>query len=240
MPPGVEVPNAVLGGIPDRKTDIPVYGVLTALFVINAFIHSRIFKQNKSPGSVIYLLYDDLRFSACPDPLPSLLFIVNLVCAQRIVGALHPVTGLSKLVGYAFKVYYASIIAVLVMVITTTVQSFETTNPSILKTDIDVRKFCGIWMTVFTFSPIPHHPHCVLDSQWIPTNKTRGWEHEHQSRHRTWSNHNYVPLTSTYRITDPGWYHQLIIHQPMLELMVVIALATLRFDQRFYLDGKRK
>jgi len=44
-----------------------------------------------------------------------LLFIVNLVCAQRIVGALHPVTGRSRPVRYAFMAYYGSIIAVLIM-----------------------------------------------------------------------------------------------------------------------------
>jgi len=42
-------------------------------------------------------------------------------------------------------------------------------------------------------------------------------------------------------MTDPAWYHKrpaFYTFTPMLELMVVITLAALRFDQRFYLDGK--
>jgi len=42
-------------------------------------------------------------------------------------------------------------------------------------------------------------------------------------------------------MTDPAWYHKrpaFYTFTPMLELIVVTALAALRFDQRFYLDGK--
>ena len=50
-----------------------------------------------------------------------------------------------------------------------------------------------------------------------------------------------IAFLPTRPITDPAWYHKrpaFYTFTPMLELMVVIALAALRFDQRFYLDGK--
>jgi len=142
LPPGVKAPNAVPGGIPDQKADIPVCGVLIAFFAINAIIHLQIFKQNKTQGRLF--VFSMLVFGFCMARITTfsiriawaknptnrdlaitaqvllsagvvLLFIVNLVCAQRIVGALHPVTGRSRSVRYAFKAYYASIIAILVM-----------------------------------------------------------------------------------------------------------------------------
>lgn len=276
MPLGV-MPHAVLGGIPDSKTDVPVCGVLIALFAINGFIHSRIFKSNRAQGRLF--IFSMMVFGFCMSRCVTfgmriawsssptsrgltiaaqvllsagvvLMFIVNLVCAQRIMGALHPVTGRSKPVRYAFKAYYASIVVVLVMVITTTVQSFQTTNPSTLKTDMDIRKFSGIWMSLFAFSPIP----ITLIAFFTPSGSQ-------PTKLGTGSMNTKVAIVCgvsvlltlgaafrtsvaflpTRPITDPAWYHKRPAYYtftPMLELMAVTILAALRFDQRFYLDGK--
>lgn len=277
MPPGVKPPNAIPGGIPNRKTDVPVCGVLIALFAINAIIHSRIYKNNKAQGR--FFIFSMLVFGFCmsrivtfsiriswaENPTNSglaiaaqvllsagvvLLFIVNLVCAQRIMGAIHPVTGRTRPVRYAFKLYYASVVAVLIMAITTTVQSFKTTDPSILKADLNVRKFCGIWFTLFAFAPIP----VTLISVLIPSRSppTRLGDGSMSTKvamvllvsvlltlgaaFRT-----SLPFLPTRPLTNPAWYHErpaFYIFTPMLELLVVIALIVFRFDQRFYLDGK--
>lgn len=277
MPPGVKVPNAIPGGIPNRKTDIPVSGVLIALFAINAIIHSRIFKRNKSEGRLFIfsmlvfgfcmsrIVTFSVRISWAQNPTASglaiaaqvllsagvvLLFIVNLVCAQRIMGAIHPVTSRTRPVRYAFTAYYASVVAVLIMVITTTVQFFKTNDPSIVKADLVVRKFCGIWFTVFAFAPIP----VVLISVLIPSGSP-------PTRLGTGSMGIKVAMVlmvsvlltlgaafrtslmflPTRPITNPAWYHgrpAFYTFTPMLELLVVIALVVFRFDQRFYLDGK--
>ncbi|KAF8435579.1 hypothetical protein BGX38DRAFT_1100290 [Terfezia claveryi] len=276
MPPGV-IPNAILGGIPDQKTDIPVCGVLIALFAINGFIHSHIFKQNKAQGRLF--IFSMMVFGFCmsrcvtfgvriswasspTDPSLTiaaqvllsagvlLLFIVNLVCAQRILEALHPATGRSRSVRYSFMAYYASIIAALIMVITTTVQSFKTTNPSILKIDMDIRKFCGTWMTLFAFSPIPVSLIAFFTPGGSPPTKL-GTGSMSTKVAMVCGVSVLLTLSVAFRtsivflptrpITDTAWYYQrpaFYTFTPMLELMVVITLAALRFDQRFYLDGK--
>lgn len=178
------------------------------------------------------------------------MFLVNMTCAQRIMGALHPVTGRSKPVRYAFIAYYASIFVVLVMVIATTIQSFQTTNPSTLKTDMNVRKFCGVWMSLFAFSPIP----ITLIAFFTPSGSQ-------PTKLGTGSMNTKVAIVCgvsvlltlgvafrtsvvflpTRPITDPAWYHKrpaFYTFSPMLELIAVTTLAALRFDHRFYLDGK--
>jgi len=179
-----------------------------------------------------------------------LLMVVNLVCTQRIVGALHPVAGSGKPVKYAFAGYYASIFVVLIMVIAATVQTFQTTSQSTLKTDIDIRKFCGVWMTLFAFSPIPIALIAVSTPSGSPPTKLGDGSMRTKvaivlgvsvlltlgAAFRT-----SVVFLPTRPITDPAWYHgkaAFYTFTPMLEVMVVTALAALRFDQRFYLDGK--
>lgn len=44
-----------------------------------------------------------------------LLYVINLIYAQRIFRAYHPKIGHSKLASNAFKAYFASIVAVLIM-----------------------------------------------------------------------------------------------------------------------------
>lgn len=57
-----------------------------------------------------------------------LLFIVNLIFAQRVVRSYHPVFGWSKGLGLVFKFLYFCVVALLVMVITAAVYSFFTLN----------------------------------------------------------------------------------------------------------------
>lgn len=44
-----------------------------------------------------------------------LLYIINLIFAQRVLRGYHPKFGNSRVVGIAFKAYFASIVAVLIM-----------------------------------------------------------------------------------------------------------------------------
>jgi hypothetical protein len=68
-----------------------------------------------------------------------LLFIINLIFAQRIVRASHPQWAWAHWFSMAFKVYYASIIAMLVALIFCTVQSFYTLDYNIRRIDRDVQ-----------------------------------------------------------------------------------------------------
>jgi cation transporter-like permease len=44
-----------------------------------------------------------------------LLYIINLIFAQRVLRGYHPKFGNSRIVGIAFKAYFASVVAVLIM-----------------------------------------------------------------------------------------------------------------------------
>jgi len=277
MSPLIVIPNAVPGGVPSTKTDVPVSGVLIGIFATCAIIHATTFRRNKAQGRLF--VFSMMTFGFCMSRIVTfslriawanhttnkdlaiaaqiflgagvvLLYIVNLVLTQRIMGALHPVVGRSSPVRLAFKVYYGSIVAVLIMVITTTVQSLKTTDPEILRIDLDIRKFGGIWNTIFAFIPIPITLISVLTPSSVPPTKLGSGS---MSTKVIMVNVIAVLLVlgSAFRaslgflptrpMTNPAWYHErpaFYTFTPMLEILVVIFLAAMRFDKRFYLDGK--
>lgn len=84
-----------------------------------------------------------------------LLFITNLVFAQRMIRAYHRFFGWSPGVTRLFRGLFASIVAVLVMVITVTIQSFFTLNRKTHRVDKGIQLFCGVYLAVIAFLPIP-------------------------------------------------------------------------------------
>lgn len=84
-----------------------------------------------------------------------LLFIINLIFAQRILRAAHPHFGWHKAVSIAFKALYALIIIMLIMVITTTIQSFYTLNRNTRRIDRNIQLTVAGFMTFASFLPLP-------------------------------------------------------------------------------------
>ncbi|KAG8832165.1 hypothetical protein FRC17_001872 [Serendipita sp. 399] len=82
-----------------------------------------------------------------------LLFFVNLQMSRRFFGQLRPQHAIW--VKRVVNIACGLVIPVLVMVITTVVQSFLTTDPSILDKDRKVRLVASVFLVILAFLPIP-------------------------------------------------------------------------------------
>lgn len=93
-----------------------------------------------------------------------LLFITNLVFAQRMIRAYHRFFGWSAGLTRLFRGLFGSVVAVLVMVITVTIQSFFTLSKKTHRIDKGIQLFCGVYLAVIAFLPIP----LVLAAALVP------------------------------------------------------------------------
>ncbi|KAL2172871.1 hypothetical protein VTG60DRAFT_49 [Thermothelomyces hinnuleus] len=159
--------TAQLGLVPTPMPDIPVSGVLLALFVAAGAANMAIFRRNRRRSykflfSALLMVFCAARVialalriawaaaeSAAASPPADatsvvrlaiaaqifaaagvlLLFVTNLVFAQRVVRAYHPFFGWSKSVTALFGVLFASAAVVLVLVVTVTVMGFFIAPP---------------------------------------------------------------------------------------------------------------
>lgn len=181
-----------------------------------------------------------------------LLFIINLIFAQRILRASHPNWAWAKAVSVAFKLYYASIVAMLIALIAATVQSFFTLSHSIRKHDRDVQLVGATYFAVAAFLPIP----MVLLRVLLPQ-KAEHVDKFGEGRFRTKIR---VILFSSFLLSfgaafragiayvprpqaDPAWYDSkacFYIFNFTIEIIVVYLYAVVRVDRRFHIpDGAR-
>ena len=132
----------MFGGTLTTHTDVPVSGFFIAVFACLAIIHMTIFQINKRRNR--FFVFSGVVFGFCMSRIVTfamriawaknphsvgvaiaaqvfisagvvLLYVVNLVYAQRIMGSQHPSLGRSKLVRAVFGAYYVSIVLVLIM-----------------------------------------------------------------------------------------------------------------------------
>lgn len=84
-----------------------------------------------------------------------LLFIVNLLFAQRILRSLHPSFGWRRPVSWAFKALYMLIAATIIMVITVVVQGFFTLDPETRSIGRSIQLYGSTFFAVASLLPIP-------------------------------------------------------------------------------------
>lgn len=84
-----------------------------------------------------------------------LLFIINLMFAQRVLRGLHPHLGWHKGLSTAFLVLYALVPLLLVMVITATIQIFNTTTKNIVNIDLDMQRTASSYFLFIAVLPLP-------------------------------------------------------------------------------------
>ena len=180
-----------------------------------------------------------------------LLFIVNLIFAQRLVRSYHPRLGWSRGLGWAFRFLYFCVAALLIMVITATVESFFTLDMGTRRIDRDIQLFAGTFLAALAFLPIP----ITLVAVTAPRVNHRP-EKFGQGRQRTkiWLllfTSAVLALGAGFRIgvsftaprpaADPAWYHSkacFYCFNFVIELVVVYAYAIARFDRRYHVpDG---
>ncbi len=84
-----------------------------------------------------------------------LLFVVNLIFAQRILRASHPHFGWHPIVHYGFIAIYVTIVVTLIMLITAVIQSFYTLNGNTKRIDRDIQLYGQTFYAIISFLPIP-------------------------------------------------------------------------------------
>ncbi|KAK0643677.1 hypothetical protein B0T16DRAFT_494668 [Cercophora newfieldiana] len=268
--------TAQLGGVPTTNLDVPICAVFLALFVGGAAANMTVFQINRKHN--YKFLFSGLLFGFCMARIVALsmrivwsahprdvnvgiaaqiftaagvllLFITNLIFAQRIIRAYHPFFGWNRGVTLMFRLLFGSIIAVLIMVITVTVQSFFTLDPDTRRIDRDLQLFCATFLAVLATLPIP----LALLAAIIPR-RTRidkfGEGHFSTKFALLIFTTTLLGAGAIFRaaiaynprpIQDPAWYQSKACYYCFnfgVEIIVVYTYALSRFDRRFHVpDG---
>ncbi|MCJ1249665.1 hypothetical protein MMC30_006891 [Trapelia coarctata] len=271
--------TAALGGQPTVSLDIPITSVFLLLFILGAAAHMTIFQLNKRRGHKFIM--SGAMFGFCMARIITcvmrivwaaqptnvsvaiaasifvaagviVLLIINLFFAQRIIRAAHPHTGWHPFFSLAFKCLYALIILTLILIISFTVLSFNTLDPSTRNTARDIQLYGGTLNATIALLPIP----LVLLGIIIPR-RTR-LEKFGAGRHRSKI---LILLTAAFLLSlgawfrvgtlylpprpraDPAWYHSkacFYVFNFGIESVVIWLYVLLRVDRRFHIpDGSK-
>ncbi|KAL8771432.1 MAG: hypothetical protein Q9209_003100 [Squamulea sp. 1 TL-2023] len=271
--------TAGLGGTPTVHTDIPITVVFLFLFLCGAVAHMAIFQVNMKRGhkfiiSGMMFGFCMARITTCvmrivwatrPRHVPIaiaaqimvaagvvLLFVINLVFAQRIIRAAHPNSGWHPFFTHSFTAIYVLIVIGLIMVIIANVQSFYTLNSNTKRIDRDIILSVGTFYTIVSFLPFP----LVIGGLLMPRN-TR-IEKFGSGRFRTKIA---VLLTATFLLclgaafrvgtnfktprpinNPPAYYSKacFYIFDLTVEVLVVFLYVVVRVDRKFHVpDGSK-
>ncbi|KAG8208223.1 putative family c-likeg-protein-coupled receptor protein [Trichophyton interdigitale] len=268
--------GAGLGGRPTLSVDVAISAVFISIFLAGAVSSFTIFRKNLQrnhkfiPSAatggycIARIVANTLRIVWAAKPMNInvaiaaqvfiaagvlILFVINLIFAQRMLRASHPAVGWSRPVSYAFKILYILIGLTLVTVITATVQSFFTLDPNTRRIDRDLQLFGGSLLTFVAFLPIP----ILAFIHLAPRRQPRD-----QFGSGSWSA-KVIIVTATavlltlgagFRIgvsaspiraaTNPAWYHHkacFYIFNFVLEAMVVYMFLFGRVNRRFFVPN---
>lgn len=171
-----------LGGVPTVDLDVPISAVLLALFVAGAATHMTILQINLRRKHKF--LFSGVLFGFCMARISALtlriawathltnanvaiaagvmtvagvilLFIVNLIFAQRILRACWPELGWHPIVRGVWKGMYALVAACLIMAVVASVMVFFTLDPTVRSQCRSVQLVATTVMMVLAFLPTP-------------------------------------------------------------------------------------
>jgi hypothetical protein len=271
--------GALTGGVPTVAVDVPICAVFVFLFFAAAIAHMTVLQLNKRKGHkflmsglmfafsmartatmVLRIVWatrpTNVRVAIAAQIFTSagvlLLFIINLIFAQRIIRAAHPHFGWTKAVSIGFKVLYGLVVLMLVMVITCSVQMFYTLNANTLRIDRDIQLTAAIYLTFIAFLPLP----MVVLGLIVPR-KTR----VEKFGIGRWRTKVYILLASTILLClgagfrcgtawetprprdNPAWYNAkwcYYFFNFVLEVIVVYLYLVVRVDRRFHVPNGSK
>jgi Protein of unknown function (DUF3112) len=272
--------GAITGGVPTLGIDVPIAAVFLLLFIGSAVGHMTIFKINKKKGRkfvmsalmfgfsmarivtmVMRIVWatrrTNVRIAIAAQIFTStgvlLLFVINLIFAQRVLRASHPHFGWHKALSLAFITLYALIALMLIMVIVTTIQSFYTLNRNTRWIDRQIQLTAGTYLMFIAFLPLP-----MVVLGLILHRKTRV-EKFGVGRWRTKVR---ILLASTVLLAlgaafrsgtawltprpahNPAWYHAKWCYwffNFVIEAIVVYLYLLVRVDRRFFVpDGSKR
>ncbi|KAH8808936.1 hypothetical protein F5884DRAFT_387424 [Xylogone sp. PMI_703] len=267
--------TASLGGTPTKGVDIPATSVFLLPFLIGAIANMTIFQINKRAGHKFIM--SGMLFGFCVSRVVTcclriawavhphnirlaiaatiftaagviILIIVNLVFALRILRAHHPNWAWSKWFYLAFRIYIATILAMLVCLITANIQSFFTLNPAIHAHDRVLILIGTTYFAVAAFLPLPAIALRLLLPRQPSVDKFG------QGRLRTKIRILFVTsfllcLGASFRagttyvqppVAKPRWYDSracFYLFDFTVEIIVVYLSVIMRIDKRFHIPN---
>jgi len=269
-----------LGGKPELHIDVPITAVLLCFYICGAATNMTIFQLNNKRGhkflfSAVMFGFCMARTVTCILRIASIckphnirlsiaasifvvagvliIFIINLLFAQRLLRAAHPHFGWHRAFSLVLKAVYVMVVLTLAMVITATVQSFYTLRPRTRKIDRSLQLYAATFLAIVSFLPIP----MVIIGLVIPR-KTR-LDKFGSGRYRTkvavlLTSAFLVCLGASYRCGTswktpvprteplPGYFSRacFYIFDFVVEIIVVYLYAILRIDLRFHIPNGSK
>ena len=266
--------TASLGGVPTVALDVPVCAVFLCLFILGAISHMTILQINKRRGHKF--LMSGMLFGFCMSRIVSnimrivwatrpmninvaiaanifvyagvvLLFVINLLFAQRIVRACHPHAGWHPILHWTFIVIYVLIVLTLCALISAIIDSFFTLGHNAHRIDRNIQLYGATFYCVISFLPIA----LVIGGLLLPR-RTR-LEHFGQGSFRTKvlflsGASCLLCIGACFRCavnyagskrprTDPAPYQSkacFYIFNFTIEIIVVLFYVLVRVDKRFY------
>ncbi|OAA68392.1 hypothetical protein SPI_00587 [Niveomyces insectorum RCEF 264] len=271
--------TAGLGGTPTPKVDDPVCAVLLVFFVAAAATNMTIFQINRRRDHKF--VFSAMLFGFCMARITALvmrivwasrphnvriaiagniltlagvvlLFLVNLLFAQRLLRAYRPRVGWHRAVTLVFRFLFVSIVACLLMLIAATVDSFYTLNPSTRLIDRKIQLVGSTWYALLAFLPLP----IVLLTVYLPPRPPFHGPVEPFGHGRLATKVRLLLFTSTllalgagFRaganfdarpLVRPAWFDNkpsYYCFNYVIELIVVYTYTIARFDKRFHVPN---
>jgi len=272
--------TAGLGGLPTVSLDVPICAVFLFLFLIGAVCHMTILQINQRRGHKFII--SGMMFGFCMARITTmimrivwatrptnirvaiaanifvaagvvLLFVINVLFAQRIIRACHPHAGWTAAFHWAFIAIYVLIVLTLVIVITANIQSFYTLNNNTKRIDRDLLLYGQTLYAFVSFLPIL----LTIGGILIPR-KTRLEKFGH-GRFRTkvaflLGTSFLLCLGACFRVgtnyaggtrpsSKPARYQSkacFYIFNFTLEIIVILCYVVIRVDKRFYVPNHSK
>ncbi|CAM1508716.1 Fc.00g055640.m01.CDS01 [Cosmosporella sp. VM-42] len=271
---------AMMGGHPTVQADDPPSAVILAIFVVAAIINLTIWWRNVCRSHQFFLsfflaFFCGARILACllriawashPEDAKTIiaaqvflsagvvmLFLMNMVFAQRLLRAFQPSFGWNKVVTAVYRVIYSSITADILMVIIALVYSYFTRDLDKLKKARDVQRVGVTYLAVISFLPIPIIALSLLLPRKEPVEEFGAGSMGARVFLTIFSAvllalgagfRAGVALMTPRLVTNPAWYHHKACFYVLtygIEIIVVYVYTLSEFDKRFYIrDSKHR
>ena len=272
--------TASLGGLPTVGVDVPLCGVFLALYIAAAVANMTILQVNLRRGhkfvisgmlfgfsmSRVVTMVLRIVWATRPTNLRLgiaasvfiyagviLLFVINLIFAQRIVRAWHPNVGWHRLFHHAFTALYSLIVLTLGMLIVSVIQSFYTLNDNTKRIDRDILLYGQTFYCIISFLPIPMIVIGLLAPRKTQTEKFGKGRFRWKivtvltaafllclgASFRVGTNY----AGGTRPINDPAGYQSKAcfwIFNFVVEIMVILLYVIVRIDKRFWVPDHSK
>jgi hypothetical protein len=267
---------AGLGGAPTVGIDIPICAVFIFLFICFGATNSTIFQRNRRRnhkfvlsillagfcwarvGTLVLRIawatrQTNIRLAIAAQIFVNagilIIYIINLVLAQRILRAKHPRIGWNPILRTMYKILYATIGIALAAVIAAVVITVYTLNLHTKSVCRDIQLAALTYLLIFTCLPLFHVVLAAVQSKSDEEETFGEGSMRSKSIIVTLSSclcviiagfktgANWSPVRP---ITDPDWYDSkasFYIFDFTMEILILCVLTFSRIDKRFFVPN---